>query len=68
MNKTRKFLQLQNDLLPNGEKTRKAKTLVIDSVDRHEAGTYVCEAHNGVGTQRATAAIKVQVLCKYSTY
>ena len=58
------FSLFQNNLLPSGEKARRSKTLVIESVDRHEAGTYVCEAHNGVGNQRATAHIKLQVLCE----
>ena len=57
-------IHLQNNLLPSGEKARRSKTLVIESVDRHEAGTYVCEAHNGVGNQRATAHIRLQVLCE----
>ncbi|XP_059095513.1 protein amalgam-like [Tigriopus californicus] len=52
----------QNNLLPSGEKARVSKTLIIDSVDRHEAGTYVCEATNGVGNQRAQATIQLQVL------
>ena len=56
---------MQNNLLPSGEKERRSNTLVIQSVDRHEAGTYVCEAHNGVGNQRATAHIRLQVLCEY---
>ncbi len=58
------LLSFQGDLLPSGEKTRTSRTLVIDSVDRHEAGTYVCRAHNGVGNKRAQAAIKLQVLCE----
>ena len=39
--------------------------MVIESVDRHEAGIYICEASNGVGHKSATATIKLQVLCKY---
>jgi hypothetical protein len=59
------LLILQNNLLPSGEKSRVAKTLVIESVDRHEAGLYVCEAKNGVGHQPAIATIKLEVLCKF---
>ena len=55
----------QNNLLPSGEKLVVAKSLVIDSVDRHEAGIYTCEAKNGVGLKTATASIKLQVLCKF---
>ncbi len=40
-------------MLPSGEKSRTSRTLVIESVDRHEAGVYVCEAHNGVGHDKA---------------
>ena len=39
--------------------------MVIESVDRHEAGIYICEAKNGVGHKSATASIKLQVLCKF---
>ena len=55
----------QNNLLPSGEKFVVAKSLVIDSVNRHEAGVYTCEAKNGVGIKTATASIKLQVLCKF---
>jgi len=54
-----------NNLLPSGEKRRASKTLIIDSVDRHEAGIYVCRAHNGVGVgqaETAEAQINLQVL------
>lgn len=53
-----------NNLLPSGEKRKTVKTLVIDSVDRHEAGIYICEATNGVGVShvKAEAKIKLQVL------
>ena len=60
------FANFQNNLLPSGEKSLEAKSLVIESVDRHEAGIYICEARNGVGHKSATATIKLQVLCKYS--
>ena len=57
---------LQNNLLPNGEKRKTSNSLIIDSVDRHEAGVYVCEANNGVGLGivKAEAQINLQVLCK----
>ena len=58
------FANFQNNLLPSGEKSLEAKSLVIESVDRHEAGIYICEARNGVGHKSATATIKLQVLCK----
>ena len=59
------FANFQNNLLPSGEKSLVAKSLVIESVDRHEAGIYICEAKNGVGHKSATASIKLQVLCKF---
>ena len=59
------LLIFQNNLLPSGEKSLVAKSLVIESVDRHEAGIYICEAKNGVGHKSATASIKLQVLCKF---
>ena len=62
------ILLFQNNLLPSGEKFLVAKSLVIDSVDRHEAGSYTCEAKNGVGSKTATATIKLQVLCKFLLY
>ena len=63
--KTVFFANFQNNLLPSGEKSLVAKSLVIESVDRHEAGIYICEAKNGVGHKSATASIKLQVLCKF---
>jgi hypothetical protein len=51
-------------LLPSGEKTRSGKSLIIESVDRHEEGSYTCEASNGVGNVKAEATIRLQVLCK----
>ena len=51
-------------MLPSGEKMKSGKTLVIESVDRHEEGTYTCEAQNGVGKQKVEATIKLQVLCE----
>lgn len=58
---------LQEGLLPHGEKSRTSRTMIIDSVDRHDAGTYFCEARNGVGQQKAIAAIQLQVLCKQNS-
>lgn len=63
--KKRKPLKFQNNLLPSGEKSRTAQTYVINSVDRHDAGIYSCEARNGVvGKQRAQTSIQLQVLCE----
>ncbi len=36
----------------------------LPSVSRHDAGTYVCSASNGVG-KTAKAEIDVEITCKY---
>ncbi|CAH1130026.1 unnamed protein product [Ceutorhynchus assimilis] len=39
----------KNNILPGGEQTVTTPTLVLDKVDRHQAGIYQCVASNGVG-------------------
>ena len=47
-----------------GQETLQSHQLVISSVSRDDVGVYTCTASNGVGSP-ATAAINLQVLCKY---
>uniref|UniRef100_A0A182NRD8 Ig-like domain-containing protein n=1 Tax=Anopheles dirus TaxID=7168 RepID=A0A182NRD8_9DIPT len=57
----------KNNLLPNGEEQFTNPVYVIENMDRHKGGTYICTANNGVG-QVATSQIILHVLCKYSFY
>ncbi|GJQ79724.1 hypothetical protein Trydic_g5869 [Trypoxylus dichotomus] len=52
----------KNNLLPGGEQTTVTQTLVLDKVDRHQAGIYQCTASNGVG-EDVTSQIVLHVLC-----
>lgn len=51
----------RNNLLPGGEQTTVTPVLVLDSVDRHQAGVYQCTASNGVG-EDVTQQIVLHVL------
>uniref|UniRef100_A0A8W7PTQ0 Ig-like domain-containing protein n=1 Tax=Anopheles coluzzii TaxID=1518534 RepID=A0A8W7PTQ0_ANOCL len=53
----------KNNLLPNGEEQFTNPVYVIENMDRHKGGTYICTANNGVG-QVATSQIILHVLCK----
>lgn len=57
----------KNNLLPGGEQTMVTQTLVLDKVDRHQAGIYQCMASNGVG-EDVSSQIVLHVLCKYSSF
>ena len=41
------------------------QTLVLQNVNRHDKGTYVCEANNGVGLPDTAAAV-LNVLREYT--
>ncbi|EAA07670.5 AGAP002628-PA [Anopheles gambiae str. PEST] len=51
----------KNNLLPNGEEQFTNPVYVIENMDRHKGGTYICTANNGVG-QVATSQIILHVL------
>lgn len=46
-----------------GEEQFTNPVYVIENMDRHKGGTYICTANNGVG-QVATSQIILHVLCK----
>lgn len=54
----------KNNLLPNGDQTAVTPTLILDRVDRHQAGVYQCTASNGVG-KNVSEQIVLHVLCKF---
>lgn len=47
-----------------GEEQFTSSVYVIENMDRHKGGTYICTANNGVG-QVATSQIILHVLCEY---
>ncbi|CRK97731.1 CLUMA_CG011111, isoform A [Clunio marinus] len=51
----------KNNLLPNGEEKFVSSNYVIENMDRHKGGTYICTANNGVG-QTASSQIALHVL------
>ncbi|XP_070491540.1 protein amalgam-like [Chironomus tepperi] len=51
----------KNNLLPNGEEKFVSPSYVIENMDRHKGGTYICTANNGVG-QTASSQISLHVL------
>lgn len=52
-------------LLGNGRKDQEGLSLELKNVGRHDAGTYVCTANNGIGRE-ASAEINVEITCEYS--
>lgn len=48
-----------------GDEKLSSSTLLIENMDRHKGGTYICTANNGVG-QPASAQVVLHVLCKYN--
>lgn len=46
-----------------GEEKFVSSNYVIENMDRHKGGTYICTANNGVG-QTASSQIALHVLCK----
>ncbi|CAO1390750.1 unnamed protein product [Diamesa hyperborea] len=51
----------KNNLLPNGEEKYVSSEYIIENMDRHKGGTYICTANNGVG-QTASSQIALHVL------
>ncbi|XP_044766912.1 limbic system-associated membrane protein-like [Coccinella septempunctata] len=51
----------KNNILPGGEQTAVTPFLNLESVDRHQAGLYLCTASNGVG-EDVTQQIVLHVL------
>lgn len=47
-----------------GEEKVSSPFYVIENMDRHKGGTYICTASNGVG-QTASSQILLHVLCEY---
>lgn len=58
------FLILITKLSFAGEEKFVSSNYVIENMDRHKGGTYICTANNGVG-QMASSQIALHVLCKY---
>lgn len=46
-----------------GDEKLSSPVLLIESMDRHKGGTYICTANNGVG-QPASTQVVLHVLCK----
>jgi hypothetical protein len=46
-----------------GEEKYVSSSYIIENMDRHKGGTYICTANNGVG-QVASSQIVLHVLCK----
>lgn len=46
-----------------GEEKFVSSNYVIENMDRHKGGTYICTANNGVG-QTASSQIALHVLCE----
>lgn len=53
-----------NLLIFAGDEKLSSTVLLIESMDRHKGGTYICTANNGVG-QPASTQVVLHVLCKY---
>ncbi|EEB18285.1 limbic system-associated membrane protein precursor, putative [Pediculus humanus corporis] len=51
----------KNNVLPSGEKSREGSSITIEQATRHQAGTYLCTASNGVGDS-AIQSINLHVL------
>lgn len=50
-----------------GDAKLSSPVLLIDGMDRHKGGTYICTANNGVG-QSASTQVVLHVLCKYNAF
>ncbi|KAL0273993.1 UNVERIFIED_CONTAM: hypothetical protein PYX00_006540 [Menopon gallinae] len=51
----------KNNVLPSGEKSREGSSITIEQTTRHQAGTYLCTASNGVG-EPAVQSINLHIL------
>lgn len=54
---------LQYQMLPSGEKQSSGSLLSLPNVSRHDSGTYICEAANGVDNP-VRAKIDLKIICK----
>lgn len=61
---SRVFFSSSNFPLPTGEEKYINSVYIIENMDRHKGGVYICTANNGVG-QVASSQINLHVLCKY---
>ena len=50
-------------MLPSGEKESSGSLLSLANVTRHDSGTYICEAANGVDNP-VRAKIDLRIICK----
>lgn len=57
-------LLLNTEILITGEEKYVSSEYIIENMDRHKGGTYICTANNGVG-QTASSQIALHVLCKF---
>ena len=57
------FFALQYQMLPSGEKESSGSLLSLANVSRHDSGTYICEAANGVDNP-VRAKIDLRIICK----
>ena len=55
---------LQYQMLPSGDKQSYGSILELLNVSRHDSGTYICEAANGVDNP-VRSKIDLQIICKY---
>ena len=51
-------------MLPSGEKESSGSLLSLANVTRHDSGTYICEAANGVDNP-VRAKIDLRIICKF---
>ena len=57
------MLSSQEGSLPSGESMVQEEVLIIDNIQKEDAGEYECTASNNAGTPDSSA-IKVNVICK----
>ena len=54
----------QYQMLPSGDKQSFGSLLSLPNVTRHDSGTYICEAANGVDNP-VRAKIDLRIICEY---
>ena len=54
-------------MLPSGEKESSGSLLSLANVSRHDSGTYICEAANGVDNP-VRAKIDLRIICKNKVF
>lgn len=57
----------KNNVLPNGEDKYVSPVYIVENMDRHKGGIYICTANNGVGPP-ASNQIILHVLCKFALF